>query len=46
MKLPKRSKFDYEQAIKAQAEQEAAAKAKVTIDDDEPDYEPDDEFTR
>ena len=46
MKLPKKSKFDEETAFKKVAADKAAKQAEVTIDDDEPDYEPDDEFTR
>ena len=46
MKLPKQSKFDVETSAKAAIAADAAAVSEVTIDDDEPDYEPDDEYTR
>lgn len=46
MKLPKKSLFDEETKEREMAEAKAVKQAAIEIDDDEPDYEPDDEYTR
>jgi hypothetical protein len=45
-KPPRKSEFDEETKTTKEEEQKAAEHKEKHIDDDEPDYEPDDEFTR
>ena len=46
IKLPHRSVFEDKYAEKAKLEKEEKKKKEVTIDDDEPDFEPEDEYGR